>query len=59
MPLLMKRTEILLRQDRIVYLLLIMTAAIGLAWVLWRHHYLLTHNGPAAAGVPAATAARR
>lgn len=54
----MKRTEILLRQDRIVYTLLIMTAAIGLVWVLWRHHYLLTHNGPAAAGGPAATTAR-
>ncbi len=37
----MKRTEILLRQDRIVYTLLIVTAVIGLAWVLWRHQYLL------------------
>jgi hypothetical protein len=55
----MKRTEIILRQDRIVYTLLIMTAALGLAWVLWRHHYLLTHNGPAAAGGPAPTSARR
>jgi hypothetical protein len=40
----MKRTEIILRQDRIVYLLLIVTAAIGLAWVLWRHHYLLERD---------------
>ncbi|MGI4761939.1 MAG: hypothetical protein ACRYF0_14620 [Janthinobacterium lividum] len=37
----MKRTEILVRQDRIVYTLLIVTAVIGLAWVLWRHQYLL------------------
>jgi hypothetical protein len=53
----MKRTEIILRQDRIVYTLLIVTAAIGLAWVLWRHQYLLerTRHG----GAPAATQATR
>ena len=53
----MKRTEILIRQDRIVYTLLIVTAAIGLAWVLWRHQYLLerTRHGGA---VPTTQAAR-
>lgn len=29
------------RQDRIVYTLLILTAAVGLTWVIWRHQYLL------------------
>lgn len=53
----MKRTEILIRQDRIVYLLLIVTAAIGLAWVLWRHQYLLTHANPGGAS-PTIKAAR-
>lgn len=53
----MKRTEIIIRQDRIVYTLLIVTAAIGLAWVLWRHHYLLTHASPGGAS-PTTQAAR-
>jgi len=54
----MKRTEILIRQDRIVYTLLLVTAAIGLAWVLWRHHYLLSHNRPDSGPTPAPAAAR-
>ena len=29
------------RQDRIIYTLLIFTAAIGLTWVIWRHQYLI------------------
>lgn len=29
------------RQDRIIYTLLIVTAAIGLTWVIWRHQYLI------------------
>lgn len=29
------------RQNRIVYVLLIVTAAIGLAWVIWRHQYII------------------
>lgn len=33
--------EFIARQDRIVYTLLIVTAAIGLTWVIWRHQYLL------------------
>lgn len=40
----MKRTEIILRQDRIVYILLVVTAAVGLTWVLWRHQHLLSHD---------------
>ena len=52
----MKRTEILIRQDRIVYTLLLVTAAIGLAWVLWRHQYLLSHNRPGAGAAPTAAA---
>jgi hypothetical protein len=54
----MKRTEIILRQDRIVYILLVVTATIGLTWVLWRHQYLLTHGGASPAALPAATAPR-
>ncbi len=49
----MKRTEIILRQDRIVYILLVVTAAVGLSWVLWRHQYLLERSR---AAQPAATA---
>lgn len=45
---LMKRAEIILRQDRIVYILLVLTATIGLVWVLWRHQHLLAHDGPTA-----------
>lgn len=54
----MKRTEILIRQDRIVYTLLIVTAAIGLAWVLWRHQYLLDRSASGTMVTPAAAAAR-
>lgn len=52
----MKRTEIIIRQDRIVYTLLIVTAAIGLAWVLWRHQYVLARSSSAPVAVPAAAA---
>ncbi len=45
----MKRNEIILRQDRVVYILLVVTAAVGLTWVLWRHQYLLNHDRPAGA----------
>jgi hypothetical protein len=60
MRLLMKRTEIILRQDRIVYILLVVTATIGLTWVLWRHQHqhLLLHGQPAPAALPAAPARR-
>lgn len=33
--------EFIKRQDRIIYTLLIITAAIGLSWVIWRHQYLI------------------
>lgn len=39
----MKRTDLLAivnRQNRIVYTLLLVSAAIGLTWVIWRHQYL-------------------
>lgn len=54
----MKRTEIILRQDRIVYILLVVTATIGLTWVLWRHQHLLTQGQPAQAALPTAPASR-
>ena len=54
----MKRTEIILRQDRIVYILLVVTAAVGLTWVVWRHQYLLSHGRPAPMALPAAQAPR-
>lgn len=56
----MKRSEFLTtvinRQNRVVYTLLVVTAAIGLAWVLWRHQYLAAHSSPAPLAVPAAAA---
>ncbi|QKG54372.1 hypothetical protein [Hymenobacter sp. BRD67] len=42
----MRRSDILTRQNRIVYTLLLVTAAIGLAWVLWRHQYLAGRESP-------------
>jgi len=51
----MKRIDFIARQDRIVYILLVVTAAVGLAWVLWRHQHLL-HRGaatPASVSLPA------
>ncbi len=55
MPTPMKRFDIIARQDRVVYILLIVTAAVGLAWVLWRHQYVAAHDHPAPA-LPATTA---
>jgi hypothetical protein len=55
-PSYMKRTDILNRQNRVVYTLLVVAAAIGLAWVLWRHHYLAARDQPAPATAPAAPA---
>ncbi|NML67117.1 hypothetical protein HHL22_18080 [Hymenobacter sp. RP-2-7] len=49
------------RQDRIVYILLIVTAAIGLSWVIWRHQYLIyrdQHPTSVAKPVPSPQAAR-
>lgn len=53
------------RQNRIIYVLLIVTAAIGLAWVIWRHQYLIYRDQhqakltPAAQQVPVAPPAPR
>lgn len=56
----MKRADlvatIINRQNRVVYTLLVVSAAIGLAWVLWRHQYLAAHTNPAPLAVPAAAA---
>ena len=56
----MKRSEFLTtvinRQNRVVYTLLVVTAAIGLAWVLWRHQYLAALSSPAPLAVPTAAA---
>ncbi|GAB3635516.1 hypothetical protein GCM10027422_11060 [Hymenobacter arcticus] len=56
----MKRADLIAtiinRQNRVVYTLLVVTAAIGLAWVLWRHQYLAAHSSPASVAVPAAPA---
>jgi hypothetical protein len=49
-------TTIINRQNRVVYTLLVVSAAIGLAWVLWRHQYLAAHSGPAPTAVPTAAA---
>ncbi len=51
----MKRFDIIARQDRIVYILLVVTAVIGLAWVIWRHQFQVAHD-PMAAPVQAVPA---
>ena len=43
----MRRTDLLTivnRQNRIVHVLLVVSAAIGLAWVIWRHQYLAAQD---------------
>ncbi len=35
----MKQNEIASRQNRVVYILLIVTGALGLAWAIWKHWY--------------------
>lgn len=44
----MKRFDIIARQERIVHILLVVSAAIGLTWVIWRHQYLAAHDPMAA-----------
>lgn len=49
------------RQDRIIYTLLIVTAAIGLSWVVWRHQYLIyrdQHHASVAQPLPQLPAAK-
>ncbi len=50
----MKRIDFRARQDRLIYILLVVAAAVGLSWVVWRHQYLAAHDKPAPAVVPAA-----
>ncbi|MEJ7666051.1 MAG: hypothetical protein WKG07_44300 [Hymenobacter sp.] len=43
----MRRTyllNIVNRQNRIVHVLLVVSAVIGLAWVIWRHQYLAAQD---------------
>lgn len=47
----MKANEILIRQDRVVYILMVLVASLGLLWSFWQHQQ------PAAAAVPKATIA--
>lgn len=58
----MKRTDLLTivnRQNRIVYTLLVVSAVIGLAWVLWRHQYLAAQEAHKHAARAAQREARR
>lgn len=43
----MKQNEIISRQNRVVYILLVIVGSLGLAWAIWRHWYLAT-EAPAA-----------
>lgn len=45
----MKVNEILIRQDRAVYILMVLVASLGLLWSFWQHQH------PASAAVPQAT----
>ncbi|HET9503647.1 MAG TPA: hypothetical protein VFO93_08895 [Hymenobacter sp.] len=35
----MKATEILVRQDRVVYILMVLVASLGLLWSFWQHQH--------------------
>lgn len=35
----MKATEILLRQNRVVYILMVLVASLGLLWSFWQHQH--------------------
>ncbi len=45
----MKANEILMRQDRVVYILMVLVASLGLVWSFWQHQH------PANAVVPKAS----
>ena len=54
----MKQNEIIPRQNRVVYTLLIVVAALGLVWAVWKHQHMAhepmgTPAAPAAAAPPA------
>lgn len=58
----MKVNEIIARQNRVVYILLVVVGALGLAWTIWRHQYLAqADDAPAAASIaqPASSNAGR
>jgi lipopolysaccharide export system protein LptC len=44
----MKANEILMRQDRVVYVLMLLVASLGLLWSFWQHQH------PSNAGLPKA-----
>jgi lipopolysaccharide export system protein LptC len=47
-----KANEILIRQDRVVYILMVLLASVGLLWGFWQHQH------PKDALVPTTTAAK-
>jgi hypothetical protein len=53
----MKINEILIRQDRVVYTLMILLASIGLFWGFWQHQHPAGAVGKAATAPPTATTA--
>ena len=49
----MKVNEIIARQNRVIYILLVVVGALGLAWTIWCHQYL-AHADAAPTAAPAA-----
>lgn len=48
----MKVNEIIARQNRVIYILLVVVGALGLVWTIWRHQYLAhAEDAPTAAPV--------
>ena len=43
----MKQNEIIERQDRVIYILLVIVGALGLAWAIWKHLYAPRQAAPA------------
>ena len=35
----MKANELIARQDRVVYILMVLLASLGLVWSLWQHQH--------------------
>lgn len=35
----MKANQILIRQDRVVYILMVLVASLGLLWSFWQHQH--------------------
>ncbi|RZK10217.1 MAG: hypothetical protein EOO56_29475 [Hymenobacter sp.] len=55
----MKANEIIFRQNRIVYTLMLLLAGVGLVWSFWQHqrHDEPVRSASAPASIPAHTAA--